>query len=153
MTGNSILYTDGHTDRHTDRQADSSIAPKSFILLGYNYYILINFHLTNGPAYPVIQLVLFTIDPTDPSIISQLDCYNVSQRSSNSLPNNKILDWTKLKAFANDKLDSAKVMISVYNRVENIVGKGENAGYQHFLLFPQYFQNVSFSRSLIVATV
>ena len=22
---------------------------------------------------------------------------------------------------------------------ENIVGKGENAGYQHFLLFPQYF--------------
>ena len=25
-------------------------------------------------------------------------------------------------------------------RVENIVGKGENAGYQHFLLFPQYFQ-------------
>ena len=26
------------------------------------------------------------------------------------------------------------------NRVENIVGKGENAGYQHFLLFPQCFQ-------------
>ena len=24
-------------------------------------------------------------------------------------------------------------------RVENIVGKGENAGYQHFLLFTQYF--------------
>ena len=23
---------------------------------------------------------------------------------------------------------------------ENIVGKGENAGNQHFLLFPQYFQ-------------
>ena len=23
--------------------------------------------------------------------------------------------------------------------VENIVGKGENAGYQHFLLFPQCF--------------
>ena len=26
--------------------------------------------------------------------------------------------------------------------VENIVGKGENAGYQHFLLFPQYFQKL-----------
>ena len=25
-------------------------------------------------------------------------------------------------------------------RVENIVGRGENAGYQHFLLFPQCFQ-------------
>ena len=24
----------------------------------------------------------------------------------------------------------------VLGRVENIVGKGENAGYQHFLLFP-----------------
>ena len=23
-------------------------------------------------------------------------------------------------------------------KVENIVGKGENAGYQHFLLFPQF---------------
>ena len=28
----------------------------------------------------------------------------------------------------------------VLKRVENIVGKGENAGYQHFLLFPQCFQ-------------
>ena len=34
--------------------------------------------------------------------------------------------------------------------VENIVGKGENAGDQHFLLFPQYFQKVSFSRSFNV---
>ena len=32
------------------------------------------------------------------------------------------------------------MMISVINRVENFVGKGENAGYQHFLLFPQCFQ-------------
>ena len=28
-------------------------------------------------------------------------------------------------------------------RIENIVGKGENAGYQHFLLFPQCFQKAS----------
>ena len=32
----------------------------------------------------------------------------------------------------------------VFHRVENIVEKGGNAGYQHFLLFPQYFQ-VAFS--------
>ena len=31
--------------------------------------------------------------------------------------------------------------------VENIVGKGENASYQHFLLFQQCFQKVSFSQS------
>ena len=44
-------------------------------------------------------------------------------------------------------------MISVYDRVENTVGKRENAGYQHFLLFPQCFQKVSFSVSLIVGIV
>ena len=27
------------------------------------------------------------------------------------------------------------MMIHVFDRVENIVGKGENASYQHFLLF------------------
>ena len=44
-------------------------------------------------------------------------------------------------------------MISVYDMVENIVGKGENAGDQHFLLYPQCFQNVCFSGSLIVGIV
>ena len=43
-------------------------------------------------------------------------------------------------------------MISVFHRVENIVGKGENAGYQHFLLFPQCFQTTCFSGSLKVGT-
>ena len=30
-------------------------------------------------------------------------------------------------------------MIFVFDRVENIVEKGENAVHQHFLLFPQCF--------------
>ena len=30
----------------------------------------------------------------------------------------------------------------VSDNVENIVGKGENAGYQHFLLFPQCFKKL-----------
>ena len=45
------------------------------------------------------------------------------------------------------------MMISLYDRVENIVGKGENSGYQHFLLFPQCFQKASFpeaSKGVIV---
>ena len=54
----------------------------------------------------------------------------------NPLQNNKILDVTKLKAFADNKLNMTKTMISLFERVENSVGKGENAGYQHFLLFP-----------------
>ena len=34
--------------------------------------------------------------------------------------------------------------ISRFERVENNVGKGENAGYQHFLLFSQSFPNAFF---------
>ena len=54
----------------------------------------------------------------------------------NPLPKNKILDMTKLKAFADEKLNIVKMMISLLDRVENTLGKGENAVYQHFLLFP-----------------
>ena len=51
---------------------------------------------------------------------------------------------TKLKAFADHKINAGQMMISVFNRVENIVGKGENAGNHHFFLFPQCFQKASF---------
>ena len=74
----------------------------------------------------------------------------------NSLPRDKILDCTdctKLKAFADDKINVAEIMISLSDRVENIVGKGENAGFKHFLLFPQCFQKASYSGSLKVGIV
>ena len=61
----------------------------------------------------------------------------------NSSPNYKILDVSKLKAFADDKLNVAQMMTYVFDRVENIVGKRENAGHQHFHLFPQFFQTAS----------
>ena len=74
--------------------------------------------------------------------------------SLNSLPNNKILDWSKLEAFADTDLLVAQMMIYVFDRVENIVGKGENAGYQHFLLFLQcslkLFLRVVKSRDYVV---
>ena len=71
----------------------------------------------------------------------------------NSLPNNKILDWSKRKAFADDKIKLPKMMIFVFDRVENIVGKGENAGYQHVLLSPQCFQRCFYPGSLKVRIV
>ena len=58
----------------------------------------------------------------------------------NSLPNDKIID--KLKAFVDSKMKLSKTMIFVSDRVENIAGKGDNAGHQHFLLFPQCFQRL-----------
>ena len=57
----------------------------------------------------------------------------------NSLTNDKILDWSKLKAFADNKIEVNENLKFALGRVEKIVGKGENAGYQHFLLFPKCF--------------
>ena len=37
-------------------------------------------------------------------------------------------------------------VITLLDRVENTVGKGENAGYQHFLLFSTVFSKASFLR-------
>ena len=36
----------------------------------------------------------------------------------------------------------------VLDKIENIVGKEENAGHQHFLLFPQCFQKSSYKELL-----
>ena len=71
----------------------------------------------------------------------------------NSLPSEKNLALSKLEAFADDKLIVAKMMISVYSWIENFVEKGENAGYQHFLLFPKCFQKASPFGSLNVGIV
>ena len=51
----------------------------------------------------------------------------------NPFPNDRILDMTKLKAFTDDNLNVAKMMIYLFNRVEN-------TGNQPFLLFPLCFQ-------------
>ena len=64
--------------------------------------------------------------------------------------------WTKFKGLADNKPNATKIikmMICVFDRVENIVGKGGNAGYQHLLLFPQCFQKASSSGSLKVGIV
>ena len=71
----------------------------------------------------------------------------------NSLPNNKNLDWAKLKAFADSKINMTQKLKLKLGWVENIVGKRENAGYRHLFLFPQCFQKVSYSGSLKVMIV
>ena len=65
--------------------------------------------------------------------------------SFNSLPNDKIWDQSNLKAFADDILNVVQMTISIADWIENIAGKGENAGYQHFLFFPQCFLKGDFS--------
>ena len=73
--------------------------------------------------------------------------------TNNALSNDKILDCSKLKTSAYDKINVNQKLKFDLGRVENIVGKGENAGYQHFLLFQQCFQKVPLSGSLKVGIV
>ena len=70
----------------------------------------------------------------------------------NPLPDDKILDRSKLKqsADSNFKFDENR---KFSEWVENTVGKGEIAHYEQFLLFPQCFQKACFpgaSKGVIV---
>ena len=62
------------------------------------------------------------------------------------LPNDKILDWAELKAFADDKLNVAKIMPSLFDRVENLIlwEKEKMFVTGIFYLFQECFQKVSF---------
>ena len=71
----------------------------------------------------------------------------------NPLPNDKIWDVTKLKGFADDKLNIDNMTIFLFDKEENSVAKAENAGYQHFLLFPHCFPKFTFLESLKVGIV
>ena len=71
----------------------------------------------------------------------------------NPLSNDKILVRSKLKVFVDNKIHVTKKLKFVFRSGKNIVGKGENAGYQHFLLFPQCYQKASHRRVLKVMIV
>ena len=52
-----------------------------------------------------------------------------------------ILDLSKLKAFADDKSIETQNLKFILGREENIVGKRENAGNQHFLFSYNVFKS------------
>ena len=52
-----------------------------------------------------------------------------------NFPSNSLLN-NKLKALADDKIVATQKVKVCYGKGRKHYGKGENAGYQHFLLFP-----------------
>ena len=60
----------------------------------------------------------------------------------NPFPHDKILDQTKLKAFADDKLNVTIMIVSGFNRVDNIVGKGEIACTSNFSFTHNVFKRL-----------
>ena len=60
----------------------------------------------------------------------------------------KFQPCSKLKAAADNNFIVAQMVQVFFIMLENIVGKGENAGYQHFTLFPPMFTKVFCSRGV-----
>ena len=58
------------------------------------------------------------------------------------LPDDKILDWSKLKQIPDDVLKYIQNEKQVLYKVENIVRKGEIACFKQFLLFSQCFSQL-----------
>ena len=54
--------------------------------------------------------------------------------------NDKFLDSSELKEFADDNFEFDEIDGNFFKRIENTVEKGEIARYEQFLLFPQSFQ-------------
>ena len=54
----------------------------------------------------------------------------------------------KLKVFTDEISNVTKTITFAFHKVENIGGKGENAGHQHFLLFPLCFLKAFFLRGI-----
>ena len=67
-------------------------------------------------------------------MINYFEFYHTIPTLTRSLPNDKILHWSIFKT-VDEKMHVAEMMISLSDRVENIVGIGENAGYQLLYVF------------------
>ena len=62
--------------------------------------------------------------------------FNQIERIANGKFNQKSLGFNQIERIADGKFNVILILIPLFDRVENIMEKGENAGYQHFLLFP-----------------
>ena len=86
--------------------------------------------------------------------MSSAICFNLDQSKILSSGNGlTYVHLSKLRAFTVNNLIVNQMMKIVIHTVENTVDKGENAGYQHFHLYPPCFQKASFSWPLKVDTV
>ena len=71
----------------------------------------------------------------------------------NQFPSNVMFGMNGFHFSASGAIQGHHGPLVVFDRVENIVGKGENAGNQHFLLFYPCFQKCLSSGSLKVGIV
>ena len=83
----------------------------------------------------------------DPQVMSHTLYHRAMQDNGKVFnPHDKIFDQTELKVFADDNLNVTKMIISAFDRVENIVGKGEILLVQAISPFPTMFSKGFFPR-------
>ena len=78
------------------------------------------------------------IQSFDPPLVCCLKLRSVWKSVVKSLPNGKILDWSKLEAFADDKINVTEMMISVSDGVDNITGFGKHCGKRRKCWLPAF---------------
>ena len=93
--------------------------------------------------YSVPKSCILQCDTADQSVKLMPKAKN-NQGDFNPFLNEYILDVTSLKAFADNKSNVAKMTISLFDRVENTVGKGENANTSIFSFSHCVFQSFFF---------
>ena len=71
----------------------------------------------------------------------------------NALPHDKFLDLSKLKAFADDKINVTEKLKFVLGRLENILEKRRKCWIPAFSPFPQFFRKASYTGLLKVVIV
>ena len=79
-------------------------------------------------------------------------CHDITENRINSLPNDKILDWSKIKAFAEDKVNLTQKLKFALGRVENC-GEWRKSWLPAFSPYPTMFSNGYFLWSLKVLFV
>ena len=68
------------------------------------------------------------------------------QRGINPIIDDKFFDRTKFKAVADDKIDVAKTMLSVFDQIEKHWGKERKGWLRAFSPFPTMFSKCLFFR-------
>ena len=89
-----------------------SITTKCHILIHYRYIAMQNIVRKGEIAYNKQFLLFSQCFPPYMALYFQMHF--------NSLPNNRILDWSKLEAFSDDKINVTEKLKFVLGRVENI---------------------------------
>ena len=82
-------------------------------------------------SFDCSRMVLNIVKQTKPNDLNE---------TYNPLPDDKILDWSKLNQSADDNFEFGVNSRKFSKLIENTVGKGEIARYEQFLIIPWCFQ-------------